>query len=95
MPEFPGYFSQWRWLALQTKAGDIVLENASDIPFFGLYRPQGGVGPVLELPDVGLSLLSVIPAMGSKFDLPEQLGPQSQPRVLSGTQRGRVLIDLQ
>lgn len=95
VPEFPGYFAEWRWLALQTSVGDIVVENASDIPFFGLYRPQGGVGPVLELPDVGLSLLSVIPAMGSKFDLPEQLGPQSQPKTLSGVQRGRVLISLQ
>ncbi len=94
VPEFPGYFAEWRWLSLQTKAGDIVFENASDIPFFGLYQPQGGVGPVLELPDVGVALMSVIPAMGSKFDLPEQLGPQSQPKMLSGTQRGRVLISL-
>jgi beta-galactosidase/beta-glucuronidase len=93
-PEFQGYFGDWRWLTLQTASGDIVLENAGDIPFFGLYRPQGGVGPVLELPDVGVSLLSVIPAMGSKFDLPEQLGPQSQPKLLSGAQRGRVLIYL-
>ena len=93
-PEFPGYFAEWRWLALQTDAGDIVVENASDTAYFGLYRPNGGVGPVLELPDVGLALLSVIPAMGSKFDLPEQLGPQSQPRMLSGARRERVLITL-
>jgi hypothetical protein len=94
VPEFPGYFAEWRWLSLQTNAGDMVFENVSDIPYIGLYQPQGGVGPVLELPGVGLALLSVIPAMGSKFDLPEQLGPQSQPQTLSGTQRGRVLISL-
>ena len=43
----------------------------------------------------GVALLSVIPAMGSKFDQPEHLGPQSQPKLLNGAQRGRVLIRLQ
>jgi hypothetical protein len=37
----------------------------------------------------------VIPAMGSKFGLPELFGPQSQPQALSGSHRWRVLIRLQ
>ncbi|HEY5756142.1 MAG TPA: glycoside hydrolase family 2 TIM barrel-domain containing protein [Steroidobacter sp.] len=94
-PEFSGYFSNWQWLTLQTDSGNITVENASGIPYFGLYRPPGGVRPILELPDVGLSLLSVIPAMGSKFGLPELFGPQSQPQTLSGSHRWRVLIHLE
>jgi hypothetical protein len=94
-PEFSGYFSNWRWLTLQTESGNVTVENASGIPYFGLYRPPGGVRPILELPDVGVSLLSVIPAMGSKFGLPELFGPQSQPQTLSGSHRWRVLIRLQ
>lgn len=94
-PEFSGYFSNWQWLTLQTDSGNITVENASGIPYFGLFRPPGGVRPILELPDVGLSLLSVIPAMGSKFGKPELFGPQSQPQSLSGSHQWRVLIYLQ
>lgn len=94
-PEFSGYFSNWQWLTLQTDSGNITVENASGIPYFGLYRPPGGVRPILELPDVGLSLLSVIPAMGSKFGLPELFGPQSQPQTLTGAHRWRALIRLE
>lgn len=94
-PEFSGYFSNWQWLTLQTDSGAITVENVSGIPYFGLFGPPGGVRPILQLPDVGLSMLSVIPAMGSKFGRPELFGPQSQPQTLSGSQRGRVLIYLQ
>jgi hypothetical protein len=53
------------------------------------------VNPVLELPNVGWSFLHVIPAMGTKFDLPEKLGPQSQPRTLRGVQRGELRLDFE
>jgi hypothetical protein len=89
-PEFKGYFRDWRWLALQTKGGDVIIENASNVPYFGLYKPQGGVQPILDLPDVGVAFLSVVPAMGTKFTLPDVLGPQSMTPTLSGTQTARV-----
>lgn len=66
----------------------------NSVPYFALHKPQGGVNPVLELPDVGLSLLSVIPAMGAKFDEPSALGPQSQAKQVSGVQRGTRSVDL-
>jgi hypothetical protein len=89
-PEFKGYFGDWRWLSLQTRHGRVTAENDGSVPYFGLYRPQGGVKPVLDLPDVGFAFLHVIPAMGSKFDLPDVLGPQSRPRQVSGVQRGDI-----
>ncbi|HKE94411.1 MAG TPA: hypothetical protein VKB34_08920, partial [Povalibacter sp.] len=91
-PEFKGYFNDWRWLSLQTRQGDITIENAGDVPYFGLFRPQGGVKPILDLPDVGLAFLSVIPAMGTKFTLPDVLGPQSQTRTVNGELRGRLVF---
>lgn len=91
-PEFKGFFGDWRWLALETSQGHITIVNDSDVPYFGLYKPQGGVQPLLDLPDVGVSFLTVIPAIGTKFDLPEVLGPQSQPRAVSGVQRGQLLF---
>jgi hypothetical protein len=89
-PEFKGYFGEWQWLELATTSGRIIVENVGAVPYFGLQRPQGGANPVLDLPDVGLAFLSVIPAMGTKFDEPVVLGPQSQPRHLSGMQHGSV-----
>jgi Beta galactosidase small chain len=89
-PEFKGYFAEWRWLTLNTAHGAVTAHNDSAIPYFGLYQPRSGEGPVLELPDVGWAMLHVIPAIGTKFDLPDALGPQSQPQRMSGAQRGRV-----
>ncbi|MFL6579003.1 MAG: hypothetical protein ACJ8MR_20425, partial [Povalibacter sp.] len=94
-PEFKGYFNDWRWLTLQTRQGDVIVSNASNVPYFGLFKPQGGTQPILDLPDVGLAFLSVIPAMGTKFTTPEVLGPQSQTRIVTGVQRGRIVLDFQ
>ena len=94
-PEFKGYFGDWRWLALDTANERVIVENVGATPFVGLFKPQGGVNPVLDLPDVGWSFLHVIPAMGTKFNLPETLGPQSQPRTLSGPQRGQLRFSFQ
>lgn len=89
-PEFKGYFSDWRWFALQTTAGSIVAENASDVPFVGVFAPQGGEKPVLQVPNTGWSFLHVIPAIGTKFKPPTELGPRSQPATLDTTIRGSV-----
>jgi hypothetical protein len=94
-PEFKGYFDTWRWLTLSTSSERVTVENIGAVPYFGLYQPRGGVHPVLELPDVGWSFLHVIPAMGTKFDLPEELGPQSQPRTPRAVQRGELRIEFQ
>lgn len=94
-PEFKGYFDAWRWLTLSTANERVTVENISGVPHFGLFRPQGGVNPVLDLPDVGFAFLHVIPAMGTKFELPDKMGPQSQPRVLRGIQRGEIRINFE
>lgn len=92
-PEFKGYFDAWRWLTLATAGERVTVENIGAVPHFGLFQPRGGVNPVLELPEVGWSFLHVIPAMGTKFELPDKMGPQSQPRTLRGVQRGELRID--
>lgn len=94
-PEFKGYFDAWRWLTLVTRTERVTVENIGAVPYFGLFQPRGGVNPVLELPDVGGSFLHVIPAMGTKFALPDTLGPQSQPRTLRGIQRGELRFDFE
>jgi hypothetical protein len=82
--EFKGYFRDWQWVQLETTEGTISIENASGVPFLGLYAPRDGVPSMLAFPDTGIAFLEVIPAIGTKFDSPDQLGPQSQTPHVSG-----------
>jgi hypothetical protein len=92
-PEFKGYFRDWRWLALEAGgSGELTVANASNVPFFGLYGPRDGQPAMLAFPDTGLAFLHVIPAQGTKFDTPDQLGPQSLTPKVQGVQRGSVLL---
>jgi len=87
-PEFKGYFRDWDWITLETTAGRLIVEpwvSAEHSSFFGLGKPRDGVNGLLDLPDVGLSFLEVIPAMRNKFHTTDQLGPQSAtPTVKNG-----------
>ena len=88
-PEFKGYFRDWHWLQLDTTLGTLTVENRSGVPFFGLYGPRDGEPPMLAFPDTGLALLHVIPAIGNKFDTPDQLGPAVADADGSGPARQR------
>jgi hypothetical protein len=92
-PEFEGFFGSWRWLEMQTRAGKVVIRNGSDVPWFGLYRPQPGEKPVIDLPNVGWSFLHAIPPIGTKFDRAEVLGPQSQPSRLPTVVQGEIVLN--
>jgi hypothetical protein len=89
-PEFEGFFGQWDWLEMHTRQAKIVVRNGSGIPFHGLYRPTPGEKPVIELPDGGWSFLHAVPPIGTKFDLPDVLGPQSLPTQFSTPVEGEL-----
>jgi hypothetical protein len=90
-PEFPGFFGAWRWLDLHTRDVTVRFRNVSGIPYHGLHRPQPGAQPVITLPDLGWSFLHVIPPIGTKFDLPGTLGPQSDVTRV-GVVRGELAL---
>ena len=79
---------RWRWLELRTRAGRVRIRNESNMPFYGFYRPQPGNKPVIELPELERAFLHAIPAIGTKFDRPELLGPQSRPTHLPAVIEG-------
>ncbi|MFL6337092.1 MAG: glycoside hydrolase family 2 TIM barrel-domain containing protein [Pyrinomonadaceae bacterium] len=91
-PEFKGYFAGWHWAAFETTAGNITLINESGNSHLGVYKPRDGRDGLLDLPETGLALLEVIPAVGSKFQTPDRLGPESKQRHVSGTTRGSLLL---
>ena len=89
-PEFHGFFGEWEWVELQSRDGNVMVRNASGVPWFGLYTPPGGEKPVLELPELGWTFLHAIPPIGTKFALPDVLGPESQAAVFNGELRGEL-----
>ncbi|HVY71269.1 MAG TPA: beta-galactosidase domain 4-containing protein, partial [Verrucomicrobiae bacterium] len=90
-PEFQGYFC-WKWAVFDTTEGQIWVRNLSSRDtYLGVYTPHDGtVIPLLELPQTGLAFFNVIPANRDKFKVQEQLGPQSQPKTVSGEVTGSV-----
>jgi hypothetical protein len=68
------------------------VRNTGRTPYFGLYRPAPAAQPVLDLPDVGWAFLHAIPPIGTKFALPDVLGPQSQPSVFAGAVSGEISL---
>lgn len=91
-PEFKGYFAGWRWAAFDTTGGRVTLIKESGDSHLGVYQPRDGRDGLLELPETGIALLDVVPAVGSKFQPPDQLGPQSAQRHVNGTTRGSLLF---
>ncbi len=95
-PEFQGYFRGWRWASLQTTEGVISVVNRgndTEQNFLGIFTPHDAprnAGPLLVLPETGLTFLDVIPAMRDKFKIQDQLGPQSASRTVSGEHTGSV-----
>jgi hypothetical protein len=83
-PEFKGYFRDWRWAMFETHAGTITFEGGPDGSFLGIFKAQDGVNGLLEFPDTGIAFLDAIPAMRNKFHTTDEIGPQSQPKQVSG-----------
>ncbi|MBN2132142.1 MAG: hypothetical protein JW741_21765 [Sedimentisphaerales bacterium] len=94
-PEFKGYYKNWRWVVFETAQGDITIVNGTDDLYLGVYTPNDGPNPAntkLDLPATGIALLHGIPAIGTKFNKPEALGPQGRKNTASGTYRGTVWL---
>ena len=94
-PEFKGYFSNCSWMTLHTADGSITLQprgsfgqaavaNAERrdgvVDYIGVYQPRDGRDHILyTLPETGISLLKVIPAVRNKVNTTDLNGPSAQP----------------
>jgi hypothetical protein len=93
-PEFKGYFRDWRWATFDTSDGKFSVSTPATESYLGIYHPNDGpVDPLQVLPETGLTILDVIPAMHAKFVSQERMGPQSMERTVSGEHQGGVSFD--
>jgi hypothetical protein len=92
-PEFKGYFAHVSWMKLCTSEGVISLVNETPDSYVGVYQPRDGRDRLLyTLPENGISVLNVIPAVRNKVNATDLCGPSSQPKWVSGPQHGRIIF---
>lgn len=90
-PEFKGYFAGVDWMRLSTDEGTITIIPGCGAPYVGVYQPRDGRdGLLYSLPDTGLSLLKVIPAVRNKVNTTDLNGPSAQPYWASGYYTARA-----
>ncbi|OHB73992.1 MAG: hypothetical protein A2Z25_05700 [Planctomycetes bacterium RBG_16_55_9] len=94
-PEFRGYYRDWHWVTFETEEGKITLLNGMKDVFLGVYKPKDGPDPKntrINAPQTGISLLHGIPAIGTKFNQAQDLGPEGQKNEASGKYKGVVYL---
>ncbi|MDR2938454.1 MAG: DUF4981 domain-containing protein [Prevotellaceae bacterium] len=90
-PEFKGYYNDWRWVAFETSEGTITMGNELTGNFLGVYTPRDGRDAQLyTIPQTGLAVLDVIPAVRNKVNTTDLVGPSSQAQRVSGVRSGVV-----
>ena len=93
-PEFKGYFSGWKWAALTTTEGTIKIGNTNNNnDYLGVYGPRDGRDVLLyTIPNSGISVLKVIPAVRNKVNSTDLVGPSSQAQWVTGLQQGSIYL---
>jgi len=93
-PEFKGYFADWRWVDFTTAEGYFRLINDTPGSYLGVYTPRDGRDALLyTLPESGIAVLNVIPAVRNKVNATDLVGPSSQARWVNGIQKGRMWFE--
>jgi hypothetical protein len=90
-PEFKGYFAGWEWVSFKTTEGEFSMGNGTNNSYLGVYTPRDGRDALLyTLPESGIAVLKVIPAVRNKVNATDLIGPSSQAQWVSGAQKGSV-----
>ena len=92
-PEFKGYFANVKWMQIQTGEGKISFSGLTGDEHIGVYTPRDGRDELLyTLPQTGLAIYKVIPAVRNKVNTTDLNGPSAQPKWLNG--KGQVTFTL-
>ena len=88
-PEFKGYFSEVSWMQLQTREGAFTIYTDQPNLYLQLLHPQkpkaatnNNTSPAF--PDGSVGFMHAIPPIGTKFNNPAVMGPQSQKNIRQG-----------
>jgi len=92
-PEFKGYFAGVQWMRLNTSKGAITIIPGTSKDYVGVYQPRDGRDELLyTLPQTGISIMQVIPAVRNKVNTTDLNGPSAQPKWVHGQHTGEVTL---
>lgn len=92
-PEFKGYFSGVRDVEFETGEGALSL-GVPEGKWLGVYTPvDGRTLNLYVLPQTGLGVFDVIPAVRTKFHSTDELGQHSRPAWASGMYSGSIILN--
>jgi len=77
-PEFKGYFSNFYWMRMETTGQPLTVVCANEDVYLRLFTPADPVktyNVAPPFPDGNISFMQGIPAIGTKSQKPEKLGP--------------------
>ncbi len=95
-PEFKGYFSGWSWARFQTAEGTIYIASPGHDRCLGVYTPRDGRDALLyTLPETGIAVLDVIPAVRNKVNATDLVGPSSRARHVDGPVKGTLYFSFE
>ena len=87
------YFAGVQWMKLNTKTGTITIQPGTDKDYVGVFQPRDGRDQLLyTLPETGISMMQVIPAVRNKVNTTDLNGPSAQPVWARGTYVGEVTL---
>ena len=90
-PEFKGYFADVDWMQFQTAEGRFGLELLRGK--VGVYTPRDGRDHILyTLPETGIGIFKVIPAVRNKVNTTDLNGPSAQPYWSKGKGTIRAIL---
>jgi hypothetical protein len=89
-PEFKGYHANMYWVTLQNREHPFTIYTEDENIFLQMLKPQKPVSAPNNntspaFPDGNLGFMTAIPAIGTKFNPAEDMGPQSQKNVQLNT----------
>lgn len=92
-PEFKGFFANVEWMQIETEEGKIGIAGVGCKNYIGVYQPRDGRDHLLyELPESGISILKVIPAVRNKVNTTDLNGPSALPYRAFGDHTGSVKL---
>lgn len=86
-PEFQGFFGGVYWARWSTDEGDFTVVFDQSDRYLHNFSPASPDEPLetrVTFPPTAISFPHLIPAIGTKFHPPEELGPAGQPRSALG-----------
>ncbi len=89
-PEFKGWHSEFSWVKLQNKENDFTVYTDQQNLYLEMLQPArpkaaGNNNTSPPFPEGNIGFMHAISAIGTKFNRPEVMGPQSQKNIRQGS----------